>query len=221
MNAETRRIWGLDWRLALWLGCLVLGFCYVAGVVNGRDNPLISRDGDYLALTRLLVVGGLLYFAGPCHALPDRRNLRDLACFLLPFAMGLQFYYGQRIDGINVSLTPRGLAHAGPAAWALIAGVAALLTGVLVLNLMQARRRGQAGWYAGSFVAFMAGVAGVTWWLRDSHSIHIHHYNAFGVFLPWLRFNHPVTLIALGACTGIFVEGVTTWGMDPVWNLRD
>lgn len=224
-NAFSTR-WGLDSRLALWLTSLFAGFLYVSGFVNGRENPLLSRDGNYVALTELLLVGAVLYLLGPRKAFmpwgsaPRAEVLRNYLLFLVPLAVGLQFYYGQRIDAINYSLTARSLSHAGPAAWIVIAALCLALAGLCAWNIWLARREGYALAYAGTLVAALSAIPVVTFLLRDSHYLHIHHYNVFGFFLPWLRFRHPVTLVALGLCTGIFIEGVTTWGMDAMWIPR-
>jgi len=47
--------------------------------------------------------------------------------------------------------------------------------------------------------------------------VHIHHYFLFGIFVPWLRFRHPVCVVCQAICASIAVEGVATWGMDPMW----
>ena len=58
---------------------------------------------------------------------------------------------------------------------------------------------------------------GISWWLRETHSMHFHHYTGSMMALPLLWFPHPWTTFNLGFANGVMIEGVARWGYDAHW----
>ena len=52
--------------------------------------------------------------------------------------------------------------------------------------------------------------------VRGHYYYHIHHYFFFGYFIPWTRFKNPVSLACQAFSAGVYVEGVSEWGMAPL-----
>jgi len=47
--------------------------------------------------------------------------------------------------------------------------------------------------------------------------IHMHHYQMAWLFALLGSFNHPVSLLTLAFATGVFVEGLSAYGADPLF----
>ena len=220
-----RDVWR-DHRFYLWTLLLVAGFAYVGGVLCDRAGPLQSRGGGYWEIAKLLIVTPFLFFVGPRH------NLRRFSegwlgalkwnglGYVLPFSLGLQYYYLQSISIINYSLTWSDLSRMPVAGKAVFLGLAALIATVAVYHIYLAHKERIAVPYVLSFVGAVLVLASVTWLLHEDYYFHAHHYFFFGFFIPWTRFRNPVSLVCQGVCAGIYVEGVSEWGMATLWYAR-
>ncbi len=212
--------------LYFWTLLLALGFAYVAGVLCGRSMPLQARNGGYQEFIKLLISAPILFWMGAGHAFKPFREgewprlasqllLVGLACFA-----GLHWFYLQMIPAINFSLTGSDLAHMGLAARGVFLAAGVLLLGLFGYHLRLARRDGILLPYASAFVGGILVIAVLSWLLRHRASVHIHHYFLFGYFIPFLRFRNPVTLLCLGFCAGVYVEGVSEWSMALLWDFH-
>ncbi len=73
------------------------------------------------------------------------------------------------------------------------------------------------GTYLLSFAGLASILVAVTFALGREYHIHIHHYFLALCLLPFVRFQHPACLVAHAIPTGVYVEGASRWGLDPVW----
>lgn len=216
---------GYDARLLFFWLLLLLGYLYVAAILNGRANPFLARHGGHQEFLKLFLLAPFLYFLGPRHSLlPFARARKPWLWnglgFALPYFIGLHFYCLQKIDAINYSLTPRDFARMGTAAWILFAAVALLILAVAAFCLHLARKQGYLPRYLAAMLALPAFVAFTTCMLRKDYYLHLHHWAFFGAFVPYLRFQHPLTLALQGLCAGIMTEGIATWSMSTIWEPR-
>jgi hypothetical protein len=58
----------------------------------------------------------------------------------------------------------------------------------------------------------------VSYWLKDTHFLHLHHYFITMIVLPFISVQNEINLIFLGFATGLMVEGSAKWGIDAVWR---
>lgn len=226
MSENRFRRWGFDERLVLWYLLLIGGFAWVAMVQCGRPSPFAGRGGDHTQFIRLMLLGLPLYFVGPRHVLrawseEGARSLRwNVPGYVIPFFVGLQFFYLQRIDAINYSVTWEDLSTMGGVARVVFGAVALLILGLAVFHVGLARREGIAKPYVATFLGALLFIAVWTWLVRESRYLHIHHWFLFCFFVPFARFRHPVSVVAQALCAGIAVEGVAEWSMSTIWELR-
>jgi len=212
-------------RLDLWLGAFVLGAAYIQLVL--MDEPLAS-----LVPTRLpadfwwmLAYGALVYAISVRLVLRPFRLRRDYVWNLVGFACvffaALHWdYVGKTFPWLDFSLKASHFARMGWAARLVFAVGAAVLLGLAVFHWRLAVRKGYGKPYAVSILCAVSLLAMAIGVMHRDYRFHLHHYNVGMMFLPWLRFQHPVTLVCLGLSSGVFVEGVTRYGMDPVWYAR-
>ena len=212
------------WAFLFWMVLVVAGFAYVAGVLCGRENPLADRQGGYWELAKLLMVAPFLYLAAPRHSLmpfapPSRRALCwNLLGYALPFFIALHFFYLQGIPQINYSLTVEDFRRMHWIGRVVFGGGGLLIAALALWHVRLARREGILAAWLGSLAGAVAAIALATWLLRESHTIHVHHYFLFGFFVPWARFRDPVSLVCQGACMGVCVEGISEWSLLPIWD---
>lgn len=222
----ARLRWGLDERLVLWLLLNVAGYAWVNAVQCGRGSLFLGRSGDYVQLVRLMAVAPVLYFLGPRWVLRSWRAEGTAALrwnglgYVLPFCVGLQFFYLQRIDAINYSLNYHDLSRMGWVGMVVFSGAGCLILGLAWWHVRQAYRAGIGGWYVGAFVGAVLGIALVAYLWRDTRHIHIHHWFLFCFFIPFTRFRHPVSLVSQAICAAIYIEGVAEWSMATIWELN-
>jgi len=209
--------------LAFWLLMATVGYVFVAGVLCHRANPFASPDGNRYELAKLLTAAAVAWFLGARNTLepfraPWRRVLlRNGLGWVLPFFLGFIYHYLDRILQVDFSLTPQGFATMSSYAWTLFGLAVALMSSLAAYHGFLAWRAGILGWWLGAIPAVVVPIVFLTWLWRDTHSVHIHHFFLFGMFVPWLRFRNPVCSVCQAICASICVEGVATWGMDPMW----
>jgi hypothetical protein len=212
-----------DARFWAWTLLLVGGFAYVAACFCGRHNPLASRAGGYGEVAKLLVSAPLLFFLGPRHSLepadaPWRRILlRNGLGYLLCYFAGLQWGRLQQIPHVNYSLKWSDLSHMHPVGAAVYLVGALIILGLAGYHCRLARRQGILVPYLATFLGGMVLLAAISWAVRGHYYYHIHHYFFFGYFIPWARFRDPVSLACQGFSAGVYVEGVSEWGMAALW----
>jgi hypothetical protein len=216
----------LDSRFALWLVLLVLGFAYVSVVLCGRTNPFVSRYDRTTDLAIVLLLAPGFYLAGPRRNFPRldanaRRVVWQFGLgYLVPFAVALHFDYLGKVLGVQFSLTAsdlHGLDLAGKLAFL---GGALLVTGLLGYHFVLARKEGILLPYGAAFVAIPLGVAIVTYLLRETHYLHVHHYLYGAYLVPFFRFDRALSRGAQATFLGICIEGASRWGLDPIWYRR-
>jgi hypothetical protein len=212
-----------DARFWVWTLMLVGGFAYVAGGLCGRHNPLASFEGGCGDLVKVLISAPLLFFLGPRHNLEPadagrrRMLLRNGLGYFLCYVAGLQWYWFQRIPNVNYSLKWSDISNMHPAGQAVYLTGTVIILGLGVYHCRWARREGILRPYLSTLLGGILLIVGISWLVRGHYYYHIHHYFFFGYFIPWTRFKNPVSLACQGFSVGVYVEGVSEWGMAPLW----
>jgi hypothetical protein len=212
-----------DSRFWAWTFLLVGGFAYVAGCLCGRHNPLASREGGYSDLAKLLISVPLLFFLGPRHNLESADAgwrpilLRNGLGYFLFFFAGLQWWWFQQIPNVNYSLKWSDLSNMHPIGRAVYLTGAVVLLGIAAYHCRLARKQGILVPYMSTFLGGILLLVAISWVVRGHYYYHIHHYFFFGYFIPWTRFKNPLSLACQGFSAGVYVEGLSEWGMAPLW----
>jgi len=209
--------------LAFWLIMAATGYAFVAGVLCHRPNPFASAEGNAYELPKLLAAALVAWLLGARHTLqPFRAPWRRVVLWnglgwVVPFFAAFIYHNLDRILKVDVSLTPQGFASMSPYTWFMFSLAVLLMLGLATYQGLLAWRAGILLPWLAVVPAIVLPIAFLTWLWRDTHSVHIHHFFLFGMFVPWLRFRNPVCVVCQAICAGISVEGVATWGMDPMW----
>ena len=209
--------------LAFWLFMALAGYLFVSGVLCRRPNPFASPEGNAYELPKLLTAALVVWILGARHTLqpfsaPWRRVLLwNGLGWVAPFFAAFIYHYLEQILQVNFSLTPQCFATMSAYAWSLFGLAVVLMLGLAAWHGVLAWRAGILLPWLGAVPAVVLPIAFLTHMWRDTHSVHIHHFFLFGIFVPWLRFQNPVCVVCQAVCASISVEGVATWGMDPMW----
>jgi len=202
---------------------LFAGFAYVAVVLCGRGNPLQSGNPGYWDVAFVVLTAPALYLIAATQTLRPFEKpwgpvlLRNGLFYALPFFIALHWEMVGDVLGANFSLNPRSLARMGARDVAAAILAVGLIGACFGWHAWRARREGILEWYAGAFVGIGLAIALITFALRESHYIHIHHYTIGGLFALFWRFNHPLSAAYQGFFLGMYVEGIARWGRDPNW----
>lgn len=207
----------------LFTALVAAGFGYVAVVLCGRTNPMHSGNPGYWDFAFVVITAPVLYLVAATQTVRPFRApwahtvFRNGLCYALPFFLGLHWAFVGRILGASFSLTPQSLARMGPNDWfALLLG-AAIVLGAVTWHLRAARHARILGRYVAAFLTLVGLFTAITIALRGSHYLHFHHYTWGVFFVPFWRFNHPVSAVLQGYFLGVYVEGIARWGRDPIW----
>jgi hypothetical protein len=213
-KTPERAEFGVVGGSALFCALIVAGFAYVSVVLCGRSDPLLSGNDTRLDLAFVLALAPPLYLLGP------RENFRIGPAYVLPFFAALHFEYLGRALGVAFSLKSADLSSLSPRAALALAAAALGIGALLAWHFVLARRAKILGRYAAAFAAVPLAVAAITWRLRETHYLHVHHYCLGTYLFPFFRFDRTLSRAAHAVFLGIAVEGVSRWGMDPVWYCR-
>ena len=62
---------------------------------------------------------------------------------------------------------------------------------------------------------------GVTWCLKRTHYLHLHHYTWAMCCILILGVQQPFISFLCGWANGVMVEGAARWGYDPIWKRKE
>ncbi len=212
-----------DARFYFWAMLLLGGFLYVYVVLCGRTMPRTLHHRAYMEILKLLISAPILFYLSPRYALQPfvedcRRALTwNVLGFALPYFIALHFFYLQKIHVVNYSLTAsdfQRMPFVAIIVFSILGLVILLLAGY---HMYLAQQEGVLLRYMFILFAAIGLIAAITWAVRSHHHLHIHHYFLAGFFIPFTRFRNPVSVVCLGLSAGVYVEGISEWGMDPIW----
>ena len=60
----------------------------------------------------------------------------------------------------------------------------------------------------------------VTYCVRGTRDLHLHHYTISMTLVVFLGIQRPIFSFLCGLNNGVMVEGGARWGYDPIWIKR-
>lgn len=213
-----------DWlAFGAWFLVLVGGYLYVAGVLCGRSNPFLSGNGTVLDLLIVLALSPVFYLLGPRHNWrPAQMTACSVLewnglCYVIPFFLALHWEYFGNALGATFSLKSADLGSLEPRSAAVLAIAFCAIAGLLIVHLLWARRAGILRSYLAALVGIPAVVGIITVSLGNTAYLHVHHYFLGAFLFPFFRFRRVPSLVAQAVFLGLVIEGISRWGMDPIW----
>lgn len=206
-----------------WLFCVACGFGYVAMVLCGRSQPFESGDnplGDFLLLVGICAV---LFLLGPIQNIrfvkleSGKSPVAMAAVFLLIFFSALHWEFVGDLLGAKFSLKPSHLSNLDSKMVGVLIAEVIGVSLVVGYHAWQAKQATIHVVYFSAFALIVIVLGVITAVLRDTHYLHVHHYCIGLVFFPFCRFRTFISVACQGFFLGMAVEGVSRWGMDPVW----
>jgi len=213
-------------KLWLWFALNLIGFAYVSKVTERRPW-FVSRFGNYSEIAKVLALAPVIFFLGPIHTIrsPAHRldfdAVRDFGVYnglyyVVPFFLGVNWTHLQRWKPLRgISASPAGIKQlfnnprAGMVVTAALPGVLGAL-GYHAYLIGYSQNRWVYAAYAGGLVG---SIALVTWLVRKSKSIHLHHFFSTCVMIPFTSFNNPISAVCQSLLAGVYIEGAARFGM--------
>jgi len=219
-------------KVLLWQGLQLCGFAYVSGVTE-RRHPLLSRFGNFSEVTKIFLLGFLLYHLGPRFTLAgapestSRAFVFNYCYYTIPFIVGVNWTHLQRIPFLRgASLSPDGLKVMRKSCRAMV--LCAFILLVVIAGAVNAGWHIHRSRYPWIYIAYalllVFSVIGVTYRLRRSHELHLHHCFNCAVLIPFTGFDDPISAISQALLAAIYVEGSARFGMGyfvDQWNKRE
>ena len=221
---ESAKKFLAPWRplYALRLAALAAaGYAYVSYVMCGRPPFSSAPDGSWELLKLIALTLLVLPLLNGWIARPWTWSAPDLRRGLIFFFLTLHFQWIPRYTNIDFALNASLLhsAMALPVLGALLL-VGAGLGYAVSQHIHEAQHRGQLRVYLVLLIAVVTAPVLITFALRGSHSLHLHHY-ALGTMLMLLaRYPTPLSGGLFGLAFGLLIEGAARWGLDPCWIPR-
>ena len=185
---------------------------------------LVNRFGNFTEICKVLALTPIIYPLGPMHTLQPaaaadgltRFLLPNLLWYILPFFVGLNWTHLQRWKPLRgISLSPAGLQELAKRPKAAVV-VAASLPAVLCAVIYHVRLMASAPHpylYVAYVVVLVVSVAVVSWVVRATHEVHLHHFFTTCVLIPLTSFRNPVSAACQALLGGIYIEGAARFGM--------
>jgi len=199
----------------------------IRSVTEQRRNPFKSRFDEYQCFLRLMLKAPFVFLCGPVRSLRGPTDSDQThaflynAVFLVFFFVGLQFTY---LDSIML-FRRAGDKFGTPSLWktytstelALIIPIIISILGCIAYQLYLIVLFGLVIWYAVFYGIVLFVLIVPTVILRKTYYLHMHHYAIFGLLIPFFAFPNFFSLSWLGVVSGVYVEGISRWGMAKWW----
>jgi len=233
-------------KFVLWLLLNGTGFLYVAGVTCNRMDPIQSRESNHGAreLVKLMLTIPLMYLIAPYWTLIDNEYdivffegingekvkssgfiyyfIYTWCCYIIPFFVGLHFTYLDYFPFLQaITITASELKKLRCAHWLFLFGVAVLISIFLAYHIYLFFQHQLIVWY-GSISGILLVLFSCCWLYfvkRKQMRLHVHHFQIGAGLMAFTPFQNVVSSIIQGISAGIFVEGISRWGMDSTFKV--
>ncbi len=240
LHDVSSQSWGA-WLHFLWM--VVLGVFYVNSVTERRPSVITDRWGTFSNFRKIVGGSALLWWLGPAYTLSEDMCMsaslpldesylhvfthgvvfRSLCSFFIPFLLGLHWTYLDHNPVLGqIECSRAGFSRMTASAWVVLTVAFIICLTAVVANVyFISVQAGTPVIYvvAGYALAFLfvatAAVAFVRY--RQSHHVHLHHYQIFYLLMPLCtaRDNY-FSAACQGVCMGIAVEGSSRWSWAPL-----
>ncbi|EFA84134.1 hypothetical protein PPL_03207 [Heterostelium album PN500] len=215
----------------LWMTSIVLGFAYVAVVTEKRNYPFHCRYKRHRDFVQLLILASLMFIISPSRTLMGPNDLEphsihisfvyNYFSFVIPYLLGLHYTY---LD-YNLFLRSVGDKFGTPSLWytykpkeiMTIIPIILFIVTLIVWHVYLIIADNLWEYFLIAYSIFFVILIGVSWIVRKTYYLHMHHYFIFGSMIPLSGFQNPLSSFSMGVITGITVEGVSRWSMGWLW----
>ena len=199
---------------------LVVGQLVISSWLLGRC-PWNWGAGEFRSLFLLLLSACWLAPLAMRRTLPELTTKAEIfgvanLSYITVFLVCMNFGFLRRVPAVSFSLNPQ-LFERGPLVWALAGGGSALVIVLLYLHVRRAFREHCGGWYLTGLLLPVILMAGVTLIWHQTHYLHLHHYLWSLILVFLFRYDAWWSRIPQAIVLGIFVDGVVTEGIIPIW----
>lgn len=145
-------------------------------------------------------------------------------CYMVPFYAGLHFRLLDEVPFLNkmfyaITWPPMVDAY-GCAQFSLLGALAVVVLGIVAFLVFLYYQAGLLQIYLPLLLGIILLIGTLTFMLRRWYYLHLHHYFIFGVLAAFMPFQNIPVAMFQALLLGAAVEGVSTWGFDPVFVRR-
>jgi hypothetical protein len=221
-----------------WILLAICGVAFVSRVTLERAAYFISRYGSRFELCRIAFVLPVLLFFGPLPSSAESESIASLAMHtVVPYFVALHFTF---LDTSPV-LQSVGCKLPLPSRWSTFT----LVELVAILALIAVIGFGVSALVEDAWVYYQRSISALSmpylfimmatfiasgssiplpnwlrmrfgWSLQRPLFVHVHHYVQGLLLVPFTSHGSSAAQVAFAVALGIWIEGVTVWGMDPL-----
>lgn len=142
----------------------------------------------------------------------------DYVIYTIMFTLGLLWtHLDSGILG-QIDLTWASMQRMTPSAMVVFGLLVLGGLALVAFQLFLLELKGLLWWYIAGYGALIAIIALVTFLVRKTHTLHIHHYILFALIVPLTCTQDITSIMIQGYSLGVFVEGIARWGADPLFE---
>lgn len=210
-------------RIAFLSLLMFLGHLIAAGLASGRSNPLLSLKGDFHSVFELGIAAVVFAVFACRRTLPDTLPLdnwrqRPVILYAATAVAASFFGFFRYLPAINFNLKAEHLLRPRLGVLAVLIPVGGLLLTLFVLHIRLAAKKKQLPLYLTDLGFAVFGIALVSLKLYPRYYLHLHHYFWAMLLVFLFRYDTWYSRLAQAMALGIFIDGVASWGVVPIWH---
>jgi len=187
-----------------------------------------------------LIAGLFMFFLSPIFAIHSTSdNIQDNLFFQnwpstkaqsicynvffynLPCLIGLHFCYLDHVPLLNrmfYAITfPPSLQKYGTFEYCVLLGISIPVLGIVAFQVYCLIYLKKILVYGVLLLSSILLISLTAYFLRKSYLFHLHHYFIFGFLLIFIPVQNVISSSIQAMLAGMFIEGISTWGMDPMF----
>ena len=195
-----------------WIISSLTGYVYVSmGNINQSD--VLSRTYFiHVALTSVP-----LFVIGPLGVLNnDKIQSIILGAF---YIVGLHFTYLDNLPAFrHFVLKPSAIVNWGWKQWLIFSSLVIGISFCIVYNAQFIKRNKLVQKYLTGYLTTILIIVLISMYLSPDYQYHIHHFFVALFFMPLTRFPDRKSAAMMGLLLGVYIEGVSAWGLAWIWD---
>jgi len=197
-----------------WILCSLCGYIYVSMANNNRSNVLLSPYFFQVSLTSMP-----LYIIGPLGVINNNKiQSMILGAF---YIFGLHFTYLDNFEAFRrFVIKPSEISTWTWKQWTIFASLILGVILCIVYNLKFIIRDKMGQKYLTGYLASIVIIVLITMYLSPTYQFHIHHFFIALFLMPITRFPEYISAAIMGTLLGVYIEGVSSWGLAWIWDKK-
>jgi hypothetical protein len=195
-----------------WIISSLTGYVYVS-MGNNNESDVLSRPFFFhVALTSVP-----MYIIGPLGIL-NNDKIQSIILGLF-YIIGLHFTYLDNLPAFkHFVLKPSAMVNWGWKQWLIFTCLVIGISFCIIYNAKFIIRDKLVQKYLTGYLTTVLVIVLISMYLSPTYQYHIHHFFVALFFMPLTRFPNRISAAMMGLLLGVYIEGVSAWGLAWIWD---